>query len=141
MIEDWKELSLPSGAGDKVWEDELKSKMGVEISILQNAISSWTKENAVELAQDFPNLSPKGDYGNILFDPEEIIKFLQTTAIEDPSVWNLRYASFPEVPGTEECRLQLTFFNKNVDDGKALRGIVFLNKLGKIVHAFSSYSG
>ncbi len=130
-------LDLVSGAGVEAWEKQIQEKLGLKILDLQNAICSYIKNHVDDVAIDFPNIAPKGDYGNLLEDNESMCLFLKEECSK-AECWLLMGAR----TSTERSNLiQFLFDCSAVDDGESLKGFVYVSKDGKIRHAFAQNQG
>ena len=72
------DLGLETGAGVEKWDTIIQEKLGLKISDMATAIGSWVIKNAEELALEFTNIAPNGDYALLIennddIDPQEEI--------------------------------------------------------------------
>lgn len=126
------ELGLVEGAGIDEWDLKLQEKLGLKIVDLQNSIGEWINKNAEELAQEFVNIAPSGDYGALIEDNDGLASYLKQEAAK-PEYW--------EMAGVVSCAdpnmIKFTFDCTIVDDGDTFKGFVFVSKSGKIRHSFA----
>lgn len=130
MIEDWDELGLTEGGGVEQWEKQFQEKLGISTETLLKAISDWTIANSEELAKEFVNIAPNGDYAKLIEDKSGMATFLRNEA-SHPQHWKLVEAK------ADHNLLAVMFDNQIVDEGASLRGFVYVGKSGKIRHAFA----
>lgn len=130
MIEDWDELGLTEGGGTEQWSLQFQEKLGLNIETLQAAIGEWVISHSEELAKEFVNIAPNGDYSKLLEDKESMAAYLKAEA-SHPQHWKLVEAK------ADHNLLAVMFDNQIVDEGASLRGFVYVGKSGKIRHAFA----
>lgn len=126
------DLGLVEGAGSDQWDTQLQEKLGIKIIDLQNSIAEWIVKNAEELAQDFTNIAPMGDYGALLEDNDSMADFLKQEVIK-PEHWLLMGVK----PSDNPNMIQFLFDCDAIDDGDTFKGFVFVSKSGKIRHSFA----
>lgn len=133
MINDIADLNLSQEDSLEVISSKLKEKLEIDLDTITQALSSFVRDNSNELANDFVNIIPYGDYGNILEDNEFMSNFLKEEASKIDN-WTLYSISQSDV---NPELIQFIFSNKSVDDGDVFEGHVFLSKHGKIKHVFT----
>ena len=111
----------------------LLEKLGVGLVEIKSSLHESVKNRAEELALDLPNIAPYGDYGAMLEDNDSMATFLREEASKLES-W-LLYSL--QQDHKNETLIKFTFYNKAVDDGKVLLGLVFVSKSGKLRHSFA----
>lgn len=126
------DLGFIEGTGSEEWDLKLQEKLGLKILDLQNAICDWIKNNAEEISQDFVNIAPLGDYGNLLEDNDSLALFLREESAK-PEHWELMGVKSTD----NQNMIQFIFDCSAVDDGNTFKGFVFVGKSGKIRHAFA----
>lgn len=133
MIEKFEDLGLePHNLLEEV-EPKIQEKLGLTIQEMKEAISASVIENADELATEFVNIAPLGDYSKLLEDNEEMAEFLKTEA-HKAEHWHLS-----GIRVLDEKKKILTFYfdNDSVDDGDLFKGFAYVSFEGKIKHAFA----
>ena len=132
MIEKFTDIPFDDSKNIEDVDQLLRDKLGIGFSECHEALCSSLKERTAELVEDVMSIAPNGDYGKLLEDKGEMIKFLQEEAAK-PENWKIQ---FVEVKKEKDKLMELVFFNTAVDDGDSLKGFVFVGLSGKIRHAF-----
>lgn len=133
MIEKFEDLGLePHNILEEV-EPKIQDKLGITIQEMKAAIGVSVIENADELATEFVNIAPLGDYSKLLEDNESMAEFLKTEAYKEEH-WHLTGIRI-----LDEKKKLLTFYfsNDSVDDGELFQGFAYVSFEGKIKHAFA----
>lgn len=118
-------------------EDKLNTilleKLGIGLVEIKSSLHDSVKNRAEELALDLPNIAPYSDYGAMLEDNDSMAAFLREEAskLENWLLYSLQQDQ------KNETLIKFTFYNKAVDDGKVLLGLVFVSKSGKLRHSFA----
>ena len=133
MINDISDLDLKEEDSIQVLEDKIKSKLGLSLPDMVSSLNKFIKDNLLEVCDDFVNIIPYGDYGNLIEDKESMAAFLVEEASKTDN-WKLFYI----VPSDSNPELiQFVFNNLSVDEGDVFQGHVFVSKSGKIRHSFT----
>lgn len=125
--------NLKDGELDERLDSILKEKLGLGLENLKTSLHESVKNRAEELALDLPNIAPYNDYGNMLEDNDSMATFLRDEAskIENWMVYSIQDDQ------KNKTLIKFVFYNKAVDDGQVLQGLVFVSKAGVIRHAFA----
>jgi hypothetical protein len=128
-VERDKELAKASS-----WDElnqQLKEQLNISLDDMILALSVSVQEHSAELAEQFINIAPLGDYGELMDDKAKMSEFLKTEA-HKPEHW--------VVFGMASDKNEITrfiFSNDAVDDGETFKGYVLVNSAGTIKHAFA----
>ncbi|HEY5267546.1 MAG TPA: hypothetical protein VII94_00200 [Candidatus Saccharimonadales bacterium] len=133
MIESFKEITAAEVKDTADLDRLLQEKVGVSFLDCAKALEASLQDRAAELAPDFPNIAPNGDYSVLIEDQEAITTFLRDVAAKAEN-WHWEMM---EIKSEKDQLLEMVFFNTAVDDGDFLKGFVFLGLSGKIRHAFA----
>jgi hypothetical protein len=114
-------------------ESQIKEKLGVSFDDLKRSLSEYVIANSDELATQFVNISPFGDYSKMLEEKDGMAKFLKTEAHK---IENWRILGLTPTDSQEEL-ITFQFANKSIDDGDVFDGFVYVSFQGKIKHAFA----
>lgn len=133
MIEKFEDLELETADSIESVETKIQEKLGLTVQEMKAALSSAVIQNADELATEFVNIAPLGDYSKLLEKPSDMAEFLRDEANK------LEHWQLSGVNVTEEGKKLLTFnfANDSVDDGDVFQGFVYVSFDGKIKHAFA----
>lgn len=118
----------------KSWEDlnaMILDVFKVSLDDMSKALSTAVEANSDEIAKQFINIAPLGDYGLLMEDPSKMSEFLKTEA-HKPEHWIVS-SLVPEKTGYT----RFIFNNDAVDDGTTFVGYVTVNAKGQIKHAFA----
>lgn len=132
MIKDFTDLELGEEDIEETISAKLKEKMGISLDDIKLQLSEAVKENANTIVEDMVNIVPNGDYGNILFEKNDMVNFLRAEAYK-PENWLLTSIC----PEDTKSLIDFVFYCKSVDDGDTFCGHVLVSKSGKIRHAFA----
>jgi len=133
MVSDFKELDFASDETPEQWDAKIQEKLGISLADMKSALSQYVKDKAEKLSSTFINIAPFGDYGLLMEDHEEMVKFLRTEVCK-PEYWTVESAyTNPDSPSL----LQFTFCCTVIDDGDTFKGHVYVSKTGIIRHAFA----
>lgn len=133
MIEKFEDLELSKGKSIEEIEQLIQEKLGISALEMKQELSKYVVDNAVSLTNEFINIAPLGDYGELIEDSDKITQFLKTEA-HKVEHWDLKSI---RVSASKESLLSFEFDNKSVDDGDCFNGYVFVSLDGKIKHAFA----
>jgi hypothetical protein len=133
MIEKFEDLELETADSIESVETKIQDKLGISVQKMKEALSASVVQNADELATEFVNIAPLGDYSKMLEEPSDMAEFLRDVA-NKVEHWQLSGVNV-----TEEGKKLLTFnfANDSVDDGDIFQGFVYVSFEGKIKHAFA----
>jgi len=109
----------------------LKEQLNISLDDMIDALTESVKSNSKELAGQFVNIAPKGDYSLLLEDKEKMAEFLATEASQ-PQYWIIKSMANDRNQST-----RFVFSNDAVDDGTTFKGYVIVNAAGVIKHAFA----
>jgi len=137
MIEKFEDLGLETTDDlDKI-DVKIKEKLGISFTDMTNALSEYVISHAEELARDFVNIAPFGDYSKLLEDNDSMREFLKNEA-HKPEHWLISSISPSDL---KKDLISFNFINKSVDDGDIFQGFVYVSFGGKIKHAFAQGDG
>lgn len=136
MINNISDLELKNEDTLDHLDAKLKDKLGIDISTMVSLLSTFVIDKAPELAGDFINIIPYGEYDKMIEESADITKFLAEEASK-PDNWSL-YAITPSNVNSE--LIQFIFNNSSIDEGDLFQGHVFVNKSGKVRHVFTQVS-
>jgi hypothetical protein len=127
-------LEKPESIEDlnKQIRDRVQEKLGLSFDELKQSLSDYVIANADEIATQFVNISPFGDYSKMLEEPDKMAKFLKTEGHKAEN-WVEEGLS----PTESKDLITFRFSNKSVDDGDVFDGFVYVSFQGKIKHAFA----
>lgn len=133
MIDKFEDLELEQLDNLDLVQTEVEKKLGLTITSMKEALQAWVTTNADELAKEFTNIAPLGDYTKMMEEPGKMSEFLKTEASK------LEHWQLTAIYKTDEKSSLLTFnfSNDAVDDGDLLQGFVYVSFQGKIKHAFA----
>ena len=136
MINSISDLNLNKDDEMSIVESKIKEKLGIDVLTMKETLSTFAKDHAEQLTKDLVNIIPYGDYANLLEDNTNMANFIkeESSKLEN---WELFYLApsdlHPEL-------IEFVFNNLSVDEGDNFQGYVFVNKSGKIKHAFAQFS-
>jgi hypothetical protein len=135
MIKDKKSIDIEEFNEFRMKRAEslIQEKLGLSIDELKSALSNYTVANADELSDQFVNIAPLGDYGELLETTDEKITFLKGEGALAKH-WLLRAIRKSDI---KENLISFEFLNDSVDDGDVFQGFVYVSFQGKIRHAFT----
>lgn len=107
-------------------------KLGISLTALKEIVSKSLSERASQVVQEMARLVPFDDYDRMIEDRDQMAEFLQTEATKTEH-WHF-YSIDQDKKNVN--LLQFMFFNKAVDDGHVLQGVVYTNKSGVVRHSF-----
>lgn len=113
---------------DKLLQEHLK----ISTAQCAEALAASLQERAEEFVEELVAVAPHGDYGKLIENPEDILKFLKDEAYKAEN-WVLELLG---KRSEKEQLIELVFLNKAIDDGDMLKGYVFVGESGVIRHAF-----
>ncbi len=133
MIKDIADLNFESSDTEEIVSSKIKEKLNIDIPAMKDCLSNFVIDNSDQLSNDFVNIIPYGDYSKFLEDADKISKFLKDEASKIEN-WKLIYITPSDI---NQDLIEFVFNNKSIDDGDIFQGHIFLNKSGKIKHAFT----
>ena len=101
------------------------------IDVAIRTLSEVLLARADEISKEYTNVICYGAYDKIMEDEESIANFLKQEAIKTEN-WKLHSLSI----SCEKAWIEMLFFNKAIDEGHTMKGIVFIDYSGKILHSF-----
>src|SRR5574338_1142003 len=113
----------------------IQEKLGVSFEQLKSHLSDYTIANAEEIAQEFPNMAPFGDYSKFIEDNDGMADFLKSDA-HKPEHWQIERIKNSDHKAMPKM-VVFVFGNDAVDDGSSFKGFIYVSFEGKIKHAFS----
>lgn len=128
-LSDTKDLS-PEEAYEQL-NSLLKEQLNVSLDEIIDNLSASVKAKSNEIAEQFFNIAPHGDYGLLLEDKKEMSNFIASEACL-PQHWVLKAMVNDKNEST-----RFIFANDAVDDGKTFKGYVIVNSAGRILHSFA----
>jgi len=108
----------------------LKEQLNISLDDIIAALSEAVKSRAAEIAEQFFNIAPNGDYSLLLEDKKEMADFISSEAYAQEH-WILK-----AMVNDKNQTTRFIFANDAVDDGKTFKGYVIVNSSGRILHAF-----
>lgn len=96
MINNISDLNLDPKDEMSTIEQKIKEKLDINLSTMKDALSNFVKTKSNDLAQDFINIIPYGDYSKLLEDTGAISQFLQEEACKIEN-WSLSYIAPSDV--------------------------------------------
>ena len=133
MIEKFEDLGLEKHNLLEEVEPKIQDKLGISFKEMKDALSESVIQNADELAAEFVNIAPLGDYSKLLEDNKSMAEFLKTEA-HKAEHWHL---SGIRILDEKKKLLAFNFSNDSVDDGDLFKGFAYVSFEGKIKHAFA----
>ena len=125
--------TLAEASSVKDFNKKLKKLCHVSLIEIQQALSAAVQNTADEVAKEFINVAPLGDYSLLIEDHLKIAEFLKTEA-HKPEHWLV----YGLASGDDEKEFtKFVFMNDAVDDGTTFKGYVLIDKKGGIKHAFA----
>jgi len=109
----------------------LKEQLNVSLDEIIDNLSLSVKAKATEIAEQFFNIAPHGDYSLLLEDKKDMADFIAGEACV-PRHWVLKAMINDKNEST-----RFIFANDAVDDGKTFKGYVIVNSSGRILHSFA----
>lgn len=116
-------------------QKNIQEKLGINLDGLKQSLSDYVVANADELATQFVNISPHGDWSKMIEDTPKMAEFLRTEGHKSEN-WNFVSLSEQDV-SKDNNLLAFRFENKSVDEGDVFKGLVLVSFQGKIKHAFA----
>jgi len=129
MIEKYSDLELSNKDKPEEVLKKLQDKINFSMDKVVRAFEEDIFLHAEELADKLVNIAPYGRYEDLIEDKENIINFLKTEC-NKTEVWDLKRV------GQEENNIKLYFMANSIDQSDALRGVVYVDFSGNIMHAF-----
>jgi hypothetical protein len=133
MVDSLQDLKLEDSDTLEEIYKKIQDGLGISVYDMRAALSKYVVDKAEELAKDFVNIIPFGDYDRIIEDYKPIVAFLRDHASKEDN-WELYSATLCE---TNNTLISFYFKNLSVDDGEALSGFVYVSFSGKIKHTFA----
>lgn len=129
-----EDLQLPEEATYQEALAIIEEKLGVKFSELTAPLNEYLKEHAESIAGNFLVMTPFENYADLIEEQPQMVQFLRTRAAQSENwlVYHLGTSQDPKFPDM----IAFCFINKAVDDGDSLTGYVFINRAGKVMHAF-----
>lgn len=113
----------------------IQEKLGLSFEQLKSQLSDYTVAHAEEIAQEFPNMAPLGDYSKFIEDNDGMADFLKSEA-HKPEHWHIEKIKNSDHKAMPKMVI-FGFGNNAVDDGSTFKGFIYVSFEGKIKHAFS----
>jgi hypothetical protein len=135
LFDAWEFFGLTEEDNAEAVGKKIEAKIGIAISVMQEALSKATMERAEELTLEIPNIAPLGDYEKLIEDNDGMAQFLKMEG-HKPEHWKLYGIKGSDL---QKELISFVFTNLGVDQGDTLKGFVFVTKTGKIKHAFPQY--
>lgn len=107
---------------------KLRDKLNLSINNIVYSFEEYILINSLELAQNLFNVAPYGRYEDLIEETDKIVEFLKSECGKVES-WQLKSIE------QEQETIRLDFMSKAVDEADALRGIVFIDYFGNIIHS------
>jgi len=136
-MESFKDLVGEDAKTPEDIDKKVQEKLGIGLREMAGALCDALQRRAEEVGTDCYSIAPYGDYGKLIEDPEQIVKFLREEAAKVEN-WKL---DFLEVKKKDDKLIEFVFINSAVDDGDVLKGFVFVGFSGNIRHAFAQVHG
>lgn len=133
MLESFKDLNFSKEDTVETVEAKLKEMLGISFEMMGQALSVAVQNKAEEIVLEITNIAPYGEYDKMLENNDDMASFLKEEA-HKPENW-LIHSLMPS--DVNKDLIEFIFDNKAVDDGDTFRGYVYVNKMGKIKHAFA----
>lgn len=133
MIETYADLGLEKAENVEGVERLVQEKLGIAVSDMRKALSSYVLAAAEALTHEFVNMAPLGDYSKLLEDNDSMADFLKTEAHKEEH-WKLESVGPSDV---NKSLISFAFINDAIDDGDVFKGFVYVSYQGKIKHAFA----
>jgi hypothetical protein len=121
---------------DKV--DLILSKVLAKLQLseidMKNKMSQYCADNAEKIIEKCLNIAPYDDYGRFMESMPEMIKFVKEESGKEQN-WKLHSI----IEHKNKDWLEFVYNNISIDDGKPLKGHIYVDLKGNIKHAFAQY--
>jgi len=134
MIDSLKDLGITGEEEIEQLNLIFQEKLGISFNQMVGMLETVLIQRADEVASDFLVMTAFGDYGKLLEDQPKMAQFLRQEASQKDN-WKLTYVGSSRDPQLPNM-IEVLFGNIAVDEGESLKGYVFLNYAGKILHVF-----